>query len=297
MRSGNTQMPNFFVIGAAKCGTSSLHEYLDLHPDISMSDIKEPRYFLQHRGPARNDTSHREDYLGLFEAGTAARGESSPQYSMFPQWAGVPRAIGLEVDNPKFIYLVRDPIERVRSMVTHLKAIPVKDGRLRRDASLTEAFGDISRPLESQILSTGLYMTQISQFLEEFPRECIFVIDSDDLKLSPAVVLLETFEFLGLAEASVVPEEGIVANRSENLREKTQLYLSLANSRILRRLVYRLPRKRRDALVERVRVPLSRSLPREQMEPRLRRQLEELYRPEVEKLREFTGKSFPSWSI
>ena len=46
-RSRNREMPNLFIIGAAKCGTSSLHSYLDLHPEISMSDVKEPMYFLR----------------------------------------------------------------------------------------------------------------------------------------------------------------------------------------------------------------------------------------------------------
>ena len=90
-------MPTFFVIGAAKCGTTSLHEYLDLHPDISMSDVKEPSYFLERTGRTGNKPSGRDAYLGLFKEGTAARGESSPQYSAFPHQGGVPRAIRLEV--------------------------------------------------------------------------------------------------------------------------------------------------------------------------------------------------------
>ena len=290
-------MPTFFVIGAAKCGTTSLHEYLDLHPDISMSDVKEPRYFLERTGRTGNKPSGRDAYLGLFKEGTAARGESSPQYSAFPHQGGVPRAIRLEVENPRFIYLVRDPIERARSMVTNSKASPVKGGRLRRDMSLAEAFGDISRPLDSVILAGGLYMTQINHFLEEFSRHSILVVDSDELRLAPESVLSRIFGFLGLADLSVAPEEGIVMNRSDHLREKTRLYLALADLSFLRKLVYRLPRNRRDALIENIRRPLSRPLPTEPMEPELRRQLEELYRPEVEKLREFTGMDFKSWSI
>ena len=71
----NTEMPNLFIIGAAKCGTTSLHHYLDQHPEVSMSEVKEPRYFCRHFDdlglPA---VSRRDEYLGLFESGTAHRG-------------------------------------------------------------------------------------------------------------------------------------------------------------------------------------------------------------------------------
>jgi len=61
-------MPTFFVIGAAKCGTTSLHSYLDLHPEISMSSSKEPAFFVP-EPIYRTQVTERKAYLSLFESG------------------------------------------------------------------------------------------------------------------------------------------------------------------------------------------------------------------------------------
>src|SRR5262245_61062132 len=86
-------LPNFFVIGAAKAGTTALHEYLAQHPQVSVSTPKEPHFFAPGAGPSYRRVTDRAVYEMLFSAEAPARGEASTSYSMYPLWAGVPTRI------------------------------------------------------------------------------------------------------------------------------------------------------------------------------------------------------------
>src|ERR1700694_4198191 len=83
-----TMLPNLIVIGGAKCGTSSLHYYLRLHPEIFMSRQKELNFFIEEM----NWSEGLHWYEAQFQNGAqyAIRGESSPQYTRYPIFRGVP---------------------------------------------------------------------------------------------------------------------------------------------------------------------------------------------------------------
>ena len=297
--SGNTQMPTFFVIGAAKCGTTSLHEYLDLHPDISMSDVKEPRYFMRHSsGLSQPIIESREDYLALFRSGTKIRGESSVGYSAWPAVGGIPRAIAQEVREPRFIYLVRDPIDAVLSGLTQMRS----DSWFPEDASgtgmtLVDVLGQADVPLESRVLRSVMFMSQLRQYLEVFPRETILVLDSDDLKRRRPETLAEVFAFVGVDPDFRHPKFSQEFNASTDLRRKSGFYRSLVRVEWLRALVYRLPRGARQRVIGAVSRPLSTPLVGLTATPEQRSELEVIFRTEVEELREFTGQEFSGWSI
>lgn len=300
--SRNTEMPTFFVIGAAKCGTTSLHAYLDLHPEISMSRVKEPRYFCRHVGnfelPVVSDL---DEYLGLFEPGTGHRGESSPAYSESGFVPGVPEAISKEVDDPRFIYLVRDPIERFASAVQEGVASRRGDlgsGRaaLRGpNAGLPEGLSEIRDPANPSS-SPGRYMTEIRAYLALFPSESILVVDSEDLRHHRREAMGEIFTFLGLEPVFDPVAMGVELNRAD---EKTLLprpYLALSRSRRARRALDLFPGAIRSRLVAGGRA-IGPTLARPEIDPETRSILEDLYRSEVQELRDFTGKAFASWSI
>ena len=79
-------LPNLVVIGAQKCGTSGLHYHLGLHPEISMSKPKELNFFIEERNWPRG----LDWYRAHFDARATVRGESSPNYTAYPQHLGVP---------------------------------------------------------------------------------------------------------------------------------------------------------------------------------------------------------------
>src|SRR5258708_4333366 len=119
-------LPTFFIIGAGKAGTSSLHHYLDQHPEIQMSSNKEPHFFA---GPengfpyAMGRVSGLKEYERLFDPAFSVRGESSPGYTSYPRRQGVPERIRELVPDAKFIYLARDPIARTVSHHLHRIAV------------------------------------------------------------------------------------------------------------------------------------------------------------------------------
>ncbi len=297
-------MPTFFVIGAAKCGTTSLHGYLDQHPEISMSRVKEPRFFCRRLPDYHLErVTDRDEYLALFESGTAHRGEASPQYTSRGNSSVIASDIAAEVPDARLVYLVRDPVERVPSQYAQNFASRGRAsreffaGRTRLDAaSLVEDIGDLTDPA-NQFTSQGLYMSQINAYLEFFPPEALLVVDSDDLRNQRERTLGEIFRFLGLEpvfDPVLMAEE---KNRGSDQLRDSDTYLALAGSRPLRAAVDLLPDSLREPLVSRLRRTFGAPLSKPALDPGLRERLEALYRPEVEALREFTGKSFSGWSI
>ena len=107
-------LPTFIIIGAAKAGTTSLHYYLDLHPEVQMSAVKETNFFA---GPPNGrdyelgQVESLEAYEELFDAAVPVRGEASPNYANDPIRAGAAKRIKGLIPEAKIIYLVRDPVE------------------------------------------------------------------------------------------------------------------------------------------------------------------------------------------
>jgi len=132
-------LPTFFIIGAPKAGTTSLHNYLCEHPEIQMSAVKEPNFFAPHLDPINEPrrVGSLDQYEQLFDPAVAVRGEASTPYSEYPLRQGVPERIHEQVPEAKFVYMVRDPVERTISHYNHLVA---PQGERR---SLAEALGDL----------------------------------------------------------------------------------------------------------------------------------------------------------
>lgn len=289
----NTDMPNLFVVGAEKCGTTSLHHYLSLHPEVSMSTRKETGYFARSTDDLRlARVRDRDEYLAMFEPGVPVRGESCTAYSSFPELGGVPARIAAETIDPKFIYLVRDPIERIKSALRGW----ISYGQLGAGVE-SLVIQDLPR---SFMLSRSKYMTQIRQYLEHFPRGSILVFDSDRLRRERMTVLSEIFGFLQVdfdfEHSGFLEERNTGASKNvppalwERLRSMpfADGIVRVTPDRL--RLKVRTVRSRLSASVGR---PIPEVVLTEGLEEKLRSQLE----TEVADLREFTGFDFPAWSL
>ena len=116
----NIKYPNLFIPGAAKSGTSTLHEILNYHPNISMSSVKEP-FFWVNQNFLHYTQKNWDNYLSLFKEKKNAtfRGESSTGYMLFPEF--LDRIKILEVENLKLIFILRNPIDRIYSHYWYLK--------------------------------------------------------------------------------------------------------------------------------------------------------------------------------
>jgi hypothetical protein len=284
-------LPTFFIVGAPKAGTTSLHNYLDAHPQIQMSAIKEPRFFA---GPENgipyppDRVGDLDSYEALFDPAVGVRGESSTDYATHPRRQGVPERIKELVPEARFVYLVRDPVART---VSHFKMTTALLGERR---SLRDALGDLS-DLRSPYLSPSLYATQLELYLRAFPPARILVLDQADLQANRREVLSQVFEFLSVDATAAIEGVGEEHLDSGDWRAYPSGYADFVARRVAPRFSWIPPGLRRSArrAVERVLWrPLDTSL-----DDDLRGRLEELYAPEVARLRELTGKELRTWSV
>jgi len=181
--------PNFIVIGAMRAGTTALFEYLRAHPDVYVPDLKELNFFWE-----RWDKGITW-YEAQFAAATHERaiGELSPEYTMYPNRPGVAERIAKLLPDVRLIYLMRDPIARMRSnYIWRLAA------------------GSEHRPISEAFLSDPTYVwmssyaLQIHEYLRYFDRTRLKLVLSEDLRNRRAETLGEIYDFLGV-DASVKP--------------------------------------------------------------------------------------------
>ena len=297
-RGKNTEMPNLFVIGAAKCGTTSLHHYLDLHPEISMSKVKEPTYFARHDPEiAAWAIVDRPDYLGLFEGDTPYRGESSTAYTRHPLVAGVPGAIAAEAPDARLIYLVGDPVERVEAGVREVLSNRLGSWAfVPSDIEMREVVGPLDDPA-NRFVAQGSFMLQIERYLEYFPTESILIVDSDRLRNERKETMARIFAFLDLDPTFW--DDAMLQERNLGTKKKraSDTYVRIANLRPLRKAVSLMPGSLRMRVFSRLRRATARPWTPPTLDDSLRLEFEEIFRPEVERLREFTGQKFADWSI
>jgi sulfotransferase family protein len=286
-------LPTFFVIGAAKAGTTSLHHYLSQHPEIQMSANKEPNFF---GGPENGipypprHVSRREDYEALFDASVAVRGEASAGYSNHPRRRGVPQRIKRLIPDARFIYMVRDPIARTVSHYQDAYAI----GKQRQPlaAAIDEALADPCSPL----ISHSRYATQLELYLEHFDACRIIVIDQAELLAKRRSTLAKIFAFLGVQESFDTPAFDNELYRSEDRHVYPASYWRFIE-RIVSPATRRVPASLRRSLRRTVERRMLTQLQSATLDGERRAALEELYREEATRLRALTGEPFASWTI
>lgn len=178
-------LPNTIIIGAMKCGTTSLHDYLSYHPSISMSRRKETNFFVHHQ----NWSKGLGWYRSHFPEANEVVGESSPNYARFPVFPGVPERMHMVVPGAKLILCVRDPIKRMVSHYIHSYSLG------RENRSVEEAF----RQRENNpYLLCSRYYYQLEQYLHYFDPSQIKLVVLEELYKNPEGTLQDVFGFLGV---------------------------------------------------------------------------------------------------
>lgn len=272
-------LPNLVIIGAAKAGTTSLHAYLDEHPDVQMSPIKEPQFFQDPDG---------DEWIGyyrsLFDASVQVRGEATPLYTRLPV-PGTAQRMAALIPDAKLIYLVRDPVERAVSHYVEEREHGVED------RSVEEAFADPN----NVYAYASSYAARLAEFRAEFPADQVLVVDLDDLQSDPTGTLNRIFGYLGVDPvASTV--DTTPRNTRQSKREYSPLVRKLRATPLLK-AVYAMPPERRERLLAPLRRLLSRPIERPTITPELRKRLEEQFKLDAKELRRVTGQPFAGWSV
>lgn len=278
-------LPNVLIIGAGKCGTTSLHYYLSLHPAIFMSEPKELRFWSE-----PDCLEHLSEYESYFPTNHPIRGESSPQYSGHPIWPGTAERVHRVVPDMKLIYLVRDPVDRA------IAAYIQRYSSRRESRGIDEAFADLDDP-RHPYTAQSRYATQLEYYLERFPRSNLLVIDQTALRSHRSDTLGRVFSFLGVSEGFQDWRVARERNRTASKRRPAPVYARLEHSpaaNLWRRLP--LPTTVRDRAQRPARWVFGRSVRASDVSERLRRDLAMLFRDEVRRLTALTGESYSHWT-
>ncbi|MGK5555150.1 sulfotransferase family protein [Actinomadura kijaniata] len=298
-------LPDFLVVGAPKAGTTALYAALDRHPELYMSPVKEPKFFLTDGPPPtrggpgdaqtyREHVWRRADYEALFDGAPegARRGEATPFY-LYDREAQ--RRIHALVPHARLIAVLRDPVERAHSNWTHLWSAglePVGDvvracqEEERRIAAGWAAFWHYVR--------LGRYGEQLEHLYTLFPREQVLVFRYRELLEAPARTLDRICGFLGVTPGLIteVPRENVTAHPERTARHRVL-------SRALRAGVTAgalLP----GDLGVRVTEPLERALqrdarPRQPLTWEQRQALLPHFEADIRLLERVTGQEFGDW--
>lgn len=223
---GGAGMPNLFVVGAMKAGTTTLYRYLAGHPDVFMSPVKEPHHFcgdleIGRLAPLYRSASaglddyldgpmdqerhmayvpERERYLRLFrDAGARPwRGEASPSY-LFS--AAAPEAVRAASPGARVVILLRDPVDRA---VSHYR-MDLGGGIVRTPFAQAvredQRAAGMGYPTKSLYLAMGMYARQVRRWMQAFPDGRARVYLFDDLRAHPDALTEDLGEFLGVDPA------------------------------------------------------------------------------------------------
>ncbi|MBI4707803.1 MAG: sulfotransferase [Candidatus Omnitrophica bacterium] len=297
-------LPNFFIIGAAKSGTTALYHYLKQHPQIFMSQIKETNFFSYKEkieysnGPGdknnmQGSVGDIQDYLALFEGSEQyiARGEASVTYL---DTELVSKRIKSHIPEAKIIVILRNPVDRAYASFMHLR----RDGR--------EPYADFSHALqeeENRVRQKWSFLfhyktrqftyRKLKRYFDTFDKERIKVYLYDDWKNDNSSILKDIFCFLDVDE-NFSPDISIKHNAGA-LPKKEGFHNFFAKQNYFKNLFKPLmPLRLRRRIKNRL---MNMNFERQPLSPDIRKELIEVYHEDILKVQELIQKDISHWLI
>ena len=296
------RLPNFLIVGASRCGTTSLYHYLKEHPDVFMSSIKEPSFILSQfsKVPKNGIGDDRKKYIGNFDdygklfekAGDKkAIGEASSE-NLYHYERAIP-TIQKFFGDPKIIIAIRNPVEKAYSAYTFLVSenreyLTFEEGLAQEEKRRQEGWGQIWFYKDA-----GFFARQVKAYLEGFShvKICLF----DDLKKNPLALVQDAYRFLGV-DSNYVPDVRMKYKTSGIPRSKSvnKFFVLPTPMRRLARTVGKLVFgedgwiKRRDRLKDKL-------YAKHEMNPETRKTLENVFRDDIMELQILIQKDLSHW--
>lgn len=291
-----SELPSFLVIGASKCGTSSLHEYLRQHPHISLPIRKETHFFIYDRDSENqleegrelvNKIDNLQDYLAEFEPKEepVTYGEVDPKYIDFPNAA---MNIKKYIPDVKLACLLRNPVDRFYSGFNFL--------RLKR-ADL-DNFNDVINSIKNhqmdihtkRALEVGFYYKNLKMYFDLFPKENIRIFLFDDLIKQPKILLRSFLEYIEVEDFEFTAQKKFNPSGTarfgwiyRRLRDSKTAYFLRKH---LPAKLYHFTRRLGEKIMIRPYQPLLEAE---------RKFLQDIYRDDIEQLQTITNLDLSSW--
>lgn len=279
-------LPNFLIIGAYKCGTTSLYRYLSQHPDIFMpKGNKEPNFFAlegsdespQIYGGRRRPITTFAEYSSLFDEvdGQKAIGEASPSSLESEQ---APSRIKHYVPRAKLIAILRQPAEAFYSNY----CMQLREGREFR--SLEDKFRDFTLLLETDNRHGPFYYRQLKRYFDLFDSAQIRVYFYEDFKRDNLSILRSILGFLGV-DSGFVPDLGHRSNVGGYPRYRRLHYRVKNNSGL-----FSLCPRRVKRAIEKGNLIKPPPMPRG-----IKQEFTKLCRGDIQQLQALTGRDLSAW--
>lgn len=196
------------IIGAMKSGTTSLYEYLCSNPEICRCKTKEPNFFID-KNENKKDKKVYSDLWNFNPRKNSYCLEASTGYTKYPFNKGVPYRIKKYGIKPKFLYIVRNPVERIESHYNFL--------RISKSTS-------VSGFTDRRLIEVSKYFKQMERFLRVFPnKERYKIVNFKRFIEDHKRVLEECKKFLGI-KGDFKYEE--IRPQNKTPRRKTDLWIS-----------------------------------------------------------------------
>jgi hypothetical protein len=272
--------PTFIVIGQAKCGTTTVCETLRHHPQVFVTEPKEPHFF-----GFNSSTRSREWYDSLYEGVGSERavGEGSTSYTRPDTYERCARSILREAPHARFVYLARDPIARLES-----------DWKMRvREGRAT--WNDINKSLDDnpQVVELGKYWRNLSSYRDLFPAEQLLIVLLEDLARRPKETMATIYRHLGVDEVPAAAERPEAANTAGSYRREGTIMKAARRSGIVKAGLTMLPGPVITALKSRLSTPYRYEA---NWDPGRLRELQSMYREASRPLLDHLGKPRDFWS-
>lgn len=188
-------VPNLFICGAPRAGTTSLYRYLRQHPGVCMSQRKETGIFLENYDKGLGWLV--KNYLAHYE-GESVVGEATTGHMQHPPSA---RRMAGTVPEARLIFIVRDPVERIHSHYRFHR----RSGTLSSKTAFSQLIRDESSEWRRIHLDNGLYHKHLTRFASHFDRQQMKVFLFRDLKANTEAVAQELYTFAGV-DPTIVPD-------------------------------------------------------------------------------------------
>ena len=295
--------PNFFIVGAPKCGTTAMYDYLDQHPNVYMCPLKEPYFFGSDFSGAVSDKFRMsmEEYIALFKGATNQKriGEASPSYLSSKQAA---KEIHAFQPNAKIIIMLRSPVDMLHSMYHHRRFTGDEPRHSFDEAMEAELDEQTLKPNFIPYFSLTNYTESVERYVATFGREQVHVILFDDMRTQLAQVYRDTLYFLDIDPDFEANFEIINASKQvrshavEGIMRRLGLTPKQARTSPLYNLATRfLPTRVYQPIIQTALKLYTRPAEKTLMSPTIRQRLQAHFQAEVKALSDLLGRDLSHW--
>ncbi len=293
-------LPNFFILGAAKCGTTSLFGVLKSHPGIAFSSLKEPGFFTEDAQYQRGLSWYAQTYFQGAER-FPARGDGTTRYLYWSEKTA-PRIQAMDADQQvRLVAIFRDPVERAYSMYWHgrrygWETLPTfEDALAAEETRLRTGWDQLCAQGKNYYgyFREGCYAQRLQPFLDRFPRERILLLLFEDLVGQFDQTAAQLFRFLQLPDG--VQAEPEHRNRPSVTRSGLLQSMLSLTSPVRQVSKYLVPKHMREPVKQALRQANKKAVEYPPMAADTAQALRERYQTEMLAFEQITGRDLRGW--